>query len=163
MQQRNRGKDLLTLAEKSHYNKTMGDAHRTPEVKKWGDAPRTNNSSQIYIYILVSRPTKNAGKKGGTPLTSVIAHSIFFSSIMLSHVSVHHIEHINESSPSGSNSSLNRCFQALCHLTSIHSFHWKCSHMSILTQNSNATTWIISREALTEHLQERTGSRTWHQ
>ena len=48
MQQRNRGKDLLTLAEKSHYNKTMGDADRTPEVKKWGDAPRNNNSSQIY-------------------------------------------------------------------------------------------------------------------
>ena len=55
MQQRNRGKDLLTLAEKPHYNKTMGDAHRTPEVKKWGDAPRTNNSSQIYPPSPVQR------------------------------------------------------------------------------------------------------------
>jgi hypothetical protein len=71
MQQRNRGKDLLTLAEKSHYNKTMGDADRTPEVKKWGDAPRTNNSSQIYIYIYiyigVQAHKKMQEKKGGRP------------------------------------------------------------------------------------------------
>ena len=33
----------------------MGDAHKTPAVKKWGDAPRTNNSSQIYPPSPVQR------------------------------------------------------------------------------------------------------------
>ena len=64
----------------------MGDAHKTPAEKKWGDAPRTNNSSQIYIYIYwCPGPQKNA-RKGGTPLTSVIAHSFFFKHHAISHV-----------------------------------------------------------------------------
>ena len=33
----------------------MGDAHKTPAEKKWGDAPRTNNSSQIYPPFPVQR------------------------------------------------------------------------------------------------------------
>ena len=33
----------------------MGDAHKTPAVKKWGDALCTNNSSQIYPPSPVQR------------------------------------------------------------------------------------------------------------